>query len=393
MDTIQKVQACRFLLERHGLMGARRFRGSEGVLDYVRQVGCVQYDPVDACGKSHELALLARVHGFSKPMLESLLYDRRVLIDAFDKNMCLMLTQDWPCMAFVRRGFQQHTRSSEAVEPLIPDVLKLVHERGCLSAQELNLPQKTDWYWSAASLGRAALETLYFRGELVIHHKTGTVKSYALARDCLPRALLEAPDPFPTAADRQRWQVKRRIGAVGLLWNAPSDAWLGVEGLTAQAREEAFGALEREGAITPVRVEGITRPLYLLCEELDRLRDCAMPMEKQARLLAPLDCLLWDRRLISVLFGYLYKWEIYTPEAQRRYGYYVLPVIYGDRFAGRVEPLCDRHEGVLRVKRFWPEADFHVTNRFLWALEDELQLLCRFQGLERIVWEEGWLLS
>ena len=75
-------------------------------------------------------------------MLEELLYGRRLLLDAFDKNMCLMLTQDWPCMAFVRRGFQQRTRSSEAVEPLIPDILKLVHERGCLSAQELNLPQK-----------------------------------------------------------------------------------------------------------------------------------------------------------------------------------------------------------------------------------------------------------
>ncbi len=148
MVTIPKAQACRFLMERHGLMGARRLRGSAGVLEYVRQVGCVQYDPVDVCGKSHELALLARVHGFSKPMLEELLYGRRLLLDAFGKNMCLMLTQDWPCMAFVRRGFQQRTRSSEAVEPLIPDILKLVHERGCLSAQELNLHQKTDWYCS-----------------------------------------------------------------------------------------------------------------------------------------------------------------------------------------------------------------------------------------------------
>ena len=393
MESIRPEQARRFLLLKHGLLGAGRFRGEEGLLAYVRQVGCVQFDPVDVCGKSHELAFLARVKGFSRDMLTRALYEERVLMDYFDKNMCIMLTSDWPCLEFLREGFRRHTRSAEAVAPIAQDVLKAVHEKGSLSSQELNMKEKADWYWSATSLGRATLETLYFRGDLVVHHKSGTVKSYALASDCLPQELLRAPCPFRTPRERQAWQVKRRIGAVGLLWNAGSDAWLGVNDLGAQARTEVFDALESAGDIAPVQVEGIDRPLYALAEDMDMLAACAhgFSMEKRARLLPPLDCMLWDRKLIAALFGFSYKWEIYTPEAQRRYGYYVLPVLYGERFAGRVEPVCDRREGVLWVHRFWPEDDLRVTDRFLWELEDALVRLRDFHGLERLRWREGWM--
>lgn len=395
MERIRKAQACRFLLKRQGLMGAGRFSGSKGIVEYVRQAGCVQYDPIDVCGRSHELALLSRVKGFSHEMLSDLLYRERALIDYFDKNMCIMLTDDWPCLEFIRERFRGYTRGSESVEPVIPQILEAVRERGSLSSQELALKERTDWYWSATTLGRAALETLYFRGELVIHHKTGSVKSYALAGDCLPRALLDAPDPFSGVLERQKWQVLRRIGAIGLLWNAPSDAWLGVQGLKARERGEVFAALEAEGRITAVEVEGIDRPLYLRAEELEALASALAPfsMEKRVRLLPPLDCLLWDRRLIAALFGFSYKWEIYTPKSQRRYGYYVLPVLYGERFAGRIEPVCDRQEGALRIRRFWPEDGFRVTDRFLRELENAVELLKRFHGLQGLIWEPSWLIS
>ncbi len=395
MERIRRSQACRFLLKRQGLMGADRFSGSRGLLEYVRQVGCVQYDPIDVCGRSHELAFLARVKGFSREMLSDLLYRDRVLMDYFDKNMCVMLTEDWPCLEFLRENFRKHTRGSESVEPVIPQILKTVHERGSLSAQDLAMKEKTDWYWSATTLGRAALETLYFRGELVIHHKTGSVKSYALASDCLPKALLDAPDPFGSVLERQEWQVLRRISAIGLLWNAPSDAWLGVDGLSARARNEVFAALETDGRVESVEVEGISRPLYIRAEEHEALSAAREPfsMEKHVRFLPPLDCLLWDRGLIAALFDFSYKWEIYTPEAQRRYGYYVLPVLYGERFAGRIEPVCDRRESALRVRRFWPESGLRVTDRFLWELEDTLNRLRRFHGLERLIWEPSWLMD
>ena len=393
MIRIHQQQARRFLLRKNGLLGPMAFRGKEGVRAYIGQAGCVQFDPIDVCGRSHELALLARVKGFSRDVLYDLLYRDRTLIDYFDKNMCILCVEDWPSLAFLREHFRLHTRSREAVEAVAGALLRRIHESGCLSAKELDMQEKVDWPWGETTLGRAALETLYFRGELVIHHKTGAVKSYALAEDCLPADLLEAPSPFENDAERQMWQVMRRIGAVGLLWNAPSDAWLGVAGLNARSRGAAFEALARLGVIAPVEVEGLRLPLFALVEDLPLLRACREPglEERQVRLLPPLDCMLWDRRLIDELFGFSYKWEVYTPKEQRRYGYYVLPVLYGEEFAGRVEPVADREASALAVRAFWPEAGVHASSRLLWALEDELDRLRRFLGLDKLVWQESWL--
>lgn len=393
MIEIRRAQACRFLLAKNGLLGQKQLRGKEGVMQYVRQAGCVQYDPIDVCGRSHELALLSRVKGFTGEMLSQLLYQDRALIDFFDKNMCIMRTEDWPCLHFLREGFRRNSRSREAVDAVAAEILQMVHENGSLAAQDLDMKEKVDWNWNPTSLGRAALETLYFRGDLVIHHKTGSVKSYALASDCLPQELLNAPEPFSSERQRQMWQVLRRIGAVGMLWDAPSDAWLGVEGLTAQARAEVFGALCHGRWIAPVMVEDIPRPLFVKTADLPLMQRCAQPVtnEKCARLLAPLDGMLWDRKLIAALFGFSYKWEIYTPEAQRRYGYYVLPVIYDEGFIGRIEPVCDRQADALVVRGFWPEAGVRLSDRMLWAMEDELRTLQRYHGLSRMVWAENWM--
>ncbi|MEG2701822.1 MAG: crosslink repair DNA glycosylase YcaQ family protein, partial [Clostridia bacterium] len=336
---VSRMQACRFLLTKHGLLGARRFSGAQGVLDYVRQVRCLQYDPVDVCGKSHELALLARVEGFTRELLAELLYGRRALIDFFDKNMGILPVEDWPYLEPVRDRYRDRSRSRDEVEQIAPLIRQTLHERGCATSQELNIKGRADWYWSETTLSRAALETLYFRGELVVHHKKNAVKSYALASDCLPHELLSAPCPLCTERERHVWQALRRIGAVGLLGSGSSDAWLGMDGFRAKERAEVFEALLASAAIVPVAVEGLAKPLYLRAEDEAQLlaaHSCAN-RTKYVRLLPPLDCMLWDRKLIASLFDFQYKWEIYTPEAQRKYSYYVLPVLYGERFAGRIE--------------------------------------------------------
>ncbi|MBE5800680.1 MAG: winged helix-turn-helix domain-containing protein [Clostridiales bacterium] len=384
--TIEQLR--RFLLRRHGLLGVRSFSGADGLMLYIRQCGCIQFDPVDVCGKSHELALLARVGGFSHDMLHDLLYDQRRLIDFFDKNMCIMPVEDWPCLEHVRKWYRENSRSMEQVEQVAQQVLETVHQRGHVSADELGLEGRADWYWSGSSLSRVALETLYFRGDLVIHHKKGSIKSYALASDCLPHELLNAPYPFQDELERMRWQILRRISAVGALWNRASDAWLGVDGMKSEQRKLIFQRLEAEKLITPVNVEGLNTPLYLLSAEMDALQKAASAFtgKKQARLLAPLDCLMWDRRLIEAVFGFSYKWEIYTPAAKRQYSYYVLPVIYGERFAGRIEPVADRKEKILTIRHFWPEKGFRETAAFHKALDDELHLLAQFHGIETIEW-------
>ena len=382
-------QLRRFLLFRHGLLGNRRFTGAEGVMQYIRQCGCIQYDPVDVCGKSHELALLARVEDFSHATLNRLLYEQRRLIDFFDKNLCIMQIEDWPCLEHIRRWYRQNSRSYEQVEAVRDHVLQTVKERGHITAAELGLAGRADWYWSGSSLSRVALETLYFRGDLIIHHKQGSIKSYGLASECLPDGLWDAPCPFANEQERMCWQVLRRIGAVGALWNRPSDAWLGVDGMKAAQRNQIFDRLLSAGSILPVEVEETGHTFFIKAEEEEALKAAVQPCaeRKQARMLAPLDCLLWDRRLIEELFGFYYRWEIYTPAEKRQYSYYVLPVLYGERFVGRIEPVLDRKNKTLVVRHFWSEKGFRHSKAFRHALDVELERLLRFHNAEKIRWE------
>lgn len=379
---IQKAHACRFLLLKNGLLGHSRLRGPEGVLAYIRQVGSLQYDSVDICGKSHELALLARVKGFSADLLDTLLYRDRLLVEFVDKNMCIAPAEDWPCLRSLRQSFRLHNRSRALVEAASPQLFEMTHQKGGLTMRDVVDAQL-----------RSALAALHFQGDFIVHHRLGEDIVYAPAADCLSQALIQAPTPFANDRERMMWQVMRRIGAVGMLWNAPSDAWLGVEGLSAQVRNDVFAALVQLKAILPIEVEGVSQTLYLLMQDLPLLQSCfgGAPAERAVHMLPPLDCLLWDRRLIWELFGFSYKWEIFTPEQQRRYGGYVLPVLYGEGFIGRIEPVCDRQQQVLVIRRFWPEAGVRVSDRLLWALEDALQVLCSYHGLGRLVWADGWL--
>ncbi len=391
MRQITKAQAGRFLLKRHGLLGASPFVGEGGVLKYVKQVGCVQFDPVDVCGRSHELAFFAHVKGYAPEQLDRLLYEKRALFDYWDKNMSILPAEDWPHFARTRRFYRDFGRSREAVDEVREEILAEVKSRGSASSQELSRQERVDWYWSPTTLARAALESLYHRGELVVHHKTRSIKSYALAEDCLPEALLNAPDPCPSDDEDWAWRVERRIGAVGLLWNRPSDAWLGLGNFHAPERKAAFARLESEGRILPCEVEGAT--LYLRAGEAALLDECAEPCRaaKHARFLPPLDCLLWDRRLIEFLFDFSYKWEVYTPVAQRKYAHYTLPVLYGERFAGRAELL--RQNGALIANRFWPEDGFRRTAAFDRALAAEADRLRAFSGLDRLETRDAFIAS
>ncbi|MCL1964004.1 MAG: winged helix DNA-binding domain-containing protein [Firmicutes bacterium] len=355
--TLSKEQARRFLLRHHGLIGGHRFEGKEGALAYVRQCGCIQFDPIDVCGKNSELVLQSRVKGFSKEVLRELLYEDRALVDYFDKNLAIFPVEDWPYFARERARFTAGGWSFEAVERAKDTVLEMLKEREYLSSRDLDMDEKVSWPWGATRLSRAVLETLYFRGELCIHHKQGTGKFYAPASRLLPGALLRAEDPHPNAEDFRDFLVLRRIGAVGLLWNKASDAWLCVDGLKGGGRAAAFQRLAGRGQIVTVRVEGIEEPLYARAWEEALLREVAGGADYTPRmeLIAPLDCLLWDRNLIEKLFGFYYRWEIYTPEKSRQYGYYVLPLLRGDRFVGRVEAVTDRKAGALRLKNVWWE--------------------------------------
>lgn len=391
--TLTKKQARQFILMKQGLIGEYKFIGKDGVLEFVRQAGCIQYDPIDVCGKNAELVLQARVKGFTKKMLYDLLYQDRQLIDYFDKNLAILEVSDWPYLSRIREANKQGGRGREEVDKIEEEVKAIIAEKGAVCSKDIGFYEKVDWYWSSTKLSRAALETLYFRGDLIIHHKKGTIKYYALAKDYISKELLEAQEPYPSEIDHLKWRVLRRISAVGLLWNKPSDAWLAIWNMKTQERKEVFQELLQEDKIREVTVEGCKDKFYCLTKDFALLEEAITDGKRKSRteLIAPLDSMLWDRKLIKELFDFDYKWEIYTPENQRKYGYYVLPILSGESLIGRTEVIADSKKKVLIVKNIWFEKNEKPTKKIYTELDRCYQRFMKFHELKDIHYAEGIL--
>ena len=399
MEMITKPQARRFILSKQGLLGQHRFIGKDGAYQYVRQAGCIQYDPVDVCGKNAELTLQSRVKGFTKKTLADLLYKDRLLVDYSDKELAIWPREDWPYFAGYRARSREHGKTFPEIPELEEQAIAYIRKQGPVSSDTLPIEGKIFWHssmhwsgnWEKDSLAaRSVLEQLYTDGVLLIHHKSGSRKYYDLAEKYFDSELLQAENPCQDEASYRRWRILRRIGAVGLLWNRPSGAWLGIE-MTSAERQEDIAALEAEGRIIPVEVEGIRGPLYMLAENLPLMEAIladAVDTKPRLEFLAPLDPMLWDRKLIEQIWGFQYSWEIYTPAVKRKYGYYVLPMLYGEDFIGRIEVAADRKNHVLVVKNIWFEPGVRRTKKLEHAIEMSVKRLARFNDCKEVSFQK-----
>lgn len=383
MIELTKKQARQFILCKQGLIGRYRFSGKAGAYDYVQQAGCIQYDPVDVCGKNAELTLQSRVKGFRKTMLEELLYRDRLLVDYVDKELSIWPVRDWPYFSPFRERSRIHGAGFQGLAELEQEALSYIRSNGPVSSDTLPVDGEIFWHssmhwsgnWHAKSkAARSVLEQLYTDGILIIHHKNGSRKFYDLAERYLDASLLSAACPCEDEKTMLCWRVVRRIGAVGLLWDKNSPAFLGIQ-MNAEQRRQTFSDLTASGAILPVHIEGIKTLFYYRSEDDPLMQDVlAERADRKPRLefLAPLDPLLWDKALIAALWDFRYSWEIYTPADKRKYGYYTLPMLWGEQFIGRIEAVADYKGSILRVKKIWFESGIRPTKKLQGAIDRAL---------------------
>lgn len=388
MQTITKQQAKQFILSKQGLIGQYRFIGKDGAYAYVRQAGCIQFDPVDVCGKNAELTLQSRVKNFKKTMLYDLLYEDRKLVDYADKELSIWSSEDWPYFSSYREKSRKLGRTFKGLQKLEKQAIEYIESNGPVSSDSLPIEGEIYWHssmhWSGnwhkkSQAARSVLEQLYTDGVLIIHHKKGSRKYYDLAGKYLPRPILDAENPCRNEEEFTAWRVLRRIGAVGLLWDKNSTAFLGID-INAEKRKMILESLTAQGKICSVAVQGIKQTFYYRSEDdplMGSIVDGSADLKPRMLFIAPLDPLMWDKSLILALWDYQYSWEIYTPADKRKYGYYTLPILSGDRFVGRIEAVPDRKGKVLMVKGLWWEPGIRQTKKLNKELE---KTLIRFAG-------------
>jgi uncharacterized protein len=376
--TISSAVARRFLVLRHLLAPPRSLPAEpESVMVAVERLGSLQFDPLEVAGRNHDLVLLARIAGYRREWTDRLLYDDRRLFEAYNKGLSILPSSELPWFRLVwDRSRVRHEAAAFAEHAdLVAELLERITRDGPLSSTDVEPRGAIDWYWRPTNQVRALLEALAEAGILGLARRDGNRRIYDLAERLFPEQLLAERRP---EREQRRHRLLSRYRAHGLLGrSASAELWHGTAPGTARdglpGRDELLAELVESDDLVPVAVEGVRGDRYIVGAERSLLAQAEAEVTAEQRdggprrprghepgvaFIAPLDPLVWDRHVLRPLFGFDYIWEVYVPERKRRWGYYVLPILFGDRLVGRIEPRIDRRAGSLRVLGLWWEDGF-----------------------------------
>lgn len=378
--TLSKAEARHFLLSHQYLWPPRQLKGKEGIYNFIRHVGCIQFDPINVVGRNPDLVLQSRVANYNPSLLEEMLYTDRQLLDGVDKSASIFHTTDRPCF-FPQPGTHVLDRHEQAV-------MQEIRERGPLSTIDIKNDDKVVGNWGQPiRLVKAIFERLYAKGELGIYGRVGSRRLFDLTERLLPVEILSACDTKATNEDYQDWHVLRRVSGLGLAHPKASEYWLGMDGVTSRIRRSSLRRLVERGVLIAVAVEDVAgQTFFIRAADFSTLElvKTQKSLQQRAALIAPLDNLFWDRGLLRWIFNFDYKWEVYTPTDKRKYGYYVLPVIYGDRFIARVDLAHDKKNRELIITNWWWEVGIKSDEMMRSALIDCLQNFLNYLDAARI---------
>ena len=337
--------------------------------------GYIQIDPINIAGRMHDHILRHRVTGYAEGGLMRHLHGGTEPLPAAQRtafehhiptaNILVAFPLDaWPHLLAVMRARTRRPgawsgRLSPRQKELVPQLLAEITARGPLSSEDYAGTGRSRHVWGAATQAKAALQKLFFHGRLLIARRgDGNRRYYDLPERVLPAAVLAAS--APPAADTARWEVLLKLRQRRLVLLKRGELPLVAD------------------AVQPIAIEGCP-PLYCRKDDLPLLAEIQNRKPEienvVSLLLAPLDPLIYDRRVTSALWKFDYTWEAYTPAHKRRRGYYALPVLAGTEIVGHVDPKADRAARRLRLMARSVKRGHKIT--------DALGELARFLGLRR----------
>jgi uncharacterized protein YcaQ len=361
------------------------------VLEVFRRLGSVQFDPLAVAGRSHDLVLHARVADYDPAWCDRL-YERREIFEAYNKGLSLVPTSE---LAWFRGTLSRNAPRTLAENGDVAErVLERIHADGPLSALDFERERgtTTDWFGMSTNAVRAVLEAYAVTGVLGLARRDGNRRYYDLLERLLPADVLARKIPLE---EQLRHKLLSRYRAHGLLGVGgggdvfggigpakPDERWPGYPGRNA-LREE----LVERGDLVSVEVEGVRGKRFVVNEDTKLLEAPPNPPPSVA-FVPPFDPIVWDRGLLGSLFEFEYVWELFLPPAKRRWGWYVLPIVFRDRFVGRIEPRIDRAEARVQVLNVWWEDGFapRRVDGFVDAMRDALRAYLGFAGADRLAW-------
>jgi hypothetical protein len=378
-------------MARHFLAPARSLDGGpDAVLEVFRKLGSIQFDPLAVAGRSHDLVLHARVADYDPAWCE-LLYERRQIFEAYNKGLSLVPVSEF---AWFRGNLYRNAPRTLAENAEVAErVLERIRAEGALSSLDFERERgaTTDWFGMPTNTVRAVLEAYAVTGVLGLARRDGNRRYYDLLERLLPADVLAHDVPLRGQLRHKLLSRYRAHGLLGVAGGGDIFGGIGTAKPTPEHGHPGRNGLREElverGELVPVEVEDVRGKRFVLREDVELLEAPPEPPPSVA-FLPPFDALVWDRGLLGSLFGFDYVWELFVPPAKRRWGWYVLPIVFRDRFVGRIEPRIDRDDGLVQVLDVWWEDRFapRRADGFVDAMRDALRAYLRFAGATSLEW-------
>lgn len=361
---LSKQEARELIVKYHMINTNDHPKGMDGIRHIFDRLQSIQYDPLNVVGTNPELVLQSRILDFNKNLLDRALYEERLLIDAWDKQMCIYQTKDFPLMSRIRkhRGKLEIDTLNYRLQidalSYIDQILEIIEEKGPIYAKDIKLGESIKHKWGQTKPSSATLDYLFQVGKIGVFNKKNTMKQY----DLIERLIHHHDDEDAFESDElfAEYYLLRRIKSMGLVSNKNGVHFSGLFIDKKEDRTEYLNRLLHKELIVEVEIESLKGNYYVFNEAL-KLHN---QIENRVSFLAPLDNMIWDRNLLKDLFDFEYTWEVYTPKVNHKYGYYVLPILYGSTFIGRIEFDQQRNSDTLRVKNIWYENGFKITKNY-----------------------------
>jgi uncharacterized protein YcaQ len=388
VHSVTKNVLSSYLIHYHSLDCLDRLTEEAGIKKLFQRIGSIQYDPLDIVGRNPHLVLQSRIKGFTPNILEKFLYEDRFLVDGWDKEMSIYRTEDWPYFRRIRKCREESAkdalewRDQEEALSYTAQILKKLKEDGPAMAANIDLGKCRANSWGHRKIAGAALDYLYAKGDIGVYKKKGSQKVYDLIQNLVPVKILKTKEPFKSDSDFYEWYFLRRIKSIGIHWLKNGGGWNGFYLSDSRLRKQVFESLEKKGIIERIEVPEIKESFYI-CQDDIKLLYIKPDYDNNVKFLAPLDNLLWDRAMIQKIFNFQYTWEVYVPAEKRKYGYYVLPVLYQNKLIARMEPVKQK-SGPLMIKNWWWEPDIKITKKLQNAVENGLKKFAEYLNVDDI---------
>jgi uncharacterized protein len=395
MLTIDIETARRFVLGKQGLWPGRRWRGIEGAELAMRAMEYLQLDPLQIIARSHDIALHGRVLGYTPGVWEELAYRQRKFFD-WGGWLAVRPMDELPHWRVVMRreragGSRIRAMARDHADAIV-EMRAALRERGTVSNRDFAMATRTRTHsYRGRKDSALALYYLWRTGEVMTHHRENFERVYALTETVAPAHLIRESDE----AEAARFLIKKDVSFSGLARvGRTSDTFH--SSVPFDNAKQLLEALVADGELVELRVEGWKAVHYALGSDVEALREVGAgrvpqawtPLEttttEEVVFLAPLDPVS-ARGRANALFGFDYVWEVYKPEHQRQFGYYTLPILWGDRLVARLDGKLDRTTNTFVILGLWPEDEALGTDgAFAEALASGLARFVSFLGANKL---------